>query len=766
MRFSSAFIFAAVTIPALVRAQDAATPIAETLVTGIKDRTVTLGAGTRDGVKPGAVYGITRGGRVQARVRVSATAAGESTAQIVTADDNFLITVGDGAQFLVMEAVPVEPPTPPTIPPTTPATTPQTTGVPMKLPTTSISTGETRAMALISGIENGTITIAAGEAAGVRTATNLPVVRDGNVIAIVRVQIVAPDSSTATVTWSDDDAGALQVGDGVQLMRAGTTSGAATGGIPRVIDTTRAPIPAAPIRYETGASNAVVPRADRTYDYLAALAADGLITSQPAWIFHDDGSRRHRTEEDITFTRAQIAEFVREASQSPRAAEASAKDRVALGFLAQKYARELGKIGVAPAALAPFARGKKFEFGISGQTRASFVGGDTNNYRPAFSERQGGRRSRSGLDSRTNLFARYGDNLEFSAQVDAGSDVGRNSNDRSYSVRRALLSYNANRLLKGLSVDLGRQEFWWGPGHFGTLLLGDTAGPLNSIHTTFKRGSYKLESLYAPLGNGVTGGGRSLYGHNLEIQLGSQTRVGFAETVLLPESKLNPALFAATFSPILLFVAERQTSENKSNFKQGNPLVQVYAETSIARGSTLHGELVIDDIDFNNNNASRNRVGTLVGARFFTPRDPAKLGMHIEYANLEGRTYLRFRDPSLQSANADYYYRGAPLGYPVAPLPGASAGDGLGGASSLRFDGYWKPASRLHLGVGIELADLNSELVVSRQQIFRFRAAYNVSSNITLVARAQRIMTSQPNFIVGQPTISQKTFQIELVRGF
>jgi hypothetical protein len=178
--------------------------------------------------------------------------------------------------------------------------------------------------------------------------------------------------------------------------------------------------------------------------------------------------------------------------------------------------------------------------------------------------------------------------------------------------------------------------------------------------------------------------------------------------------------------------------------------------------------LLIDDLGFTNSNKVRNRIGTLFGGHVFKPGDPGKLGMYAEYANLEGRTYLRFQDPGSLTSDYDYFYRGASLGYPVSPrpMPSSPGTRGLGGASSLRADTYWRATPKLRLGFGLELADLDSELaVISRQQIFRLRASYDIARNITVTARAQRISTSNPGFVVGSP-LRQNLFHFEAARAF
>ncbi|RYG62507.1 hypothetical protein EON80_22995 [bacterium] len=91
----------------------------------------------------------------------------------------------------------------------------------------------------------------------------------------------------------------------------------------------------------------------------------------------------------------------------------------------------------------------------------------------------------------------------------------------------------------------------------------------------------------------------------------------------------------------------------------------------------------------------------------------------------------------------------------------------LGGAESLRFEAYWRPTQKLRLTLGAEFADLNSErLDLSRQQTYRFSAAYNFTQALAINIRGQRVSTSQPDFIPGSDALRQKLFQIGLSHSF
>lgn len=768
--------------PAPAEANAPTTSPQNPLITAVSGKTVTLSGGSQDGMQLGALYSLPREGATRATLQVTTVRGANSTATVVEAEEGYVITVGDTPRFVGIRALPAPPkPVEPVVQPPvigTPVTPVPPGSITIPLPPkiyigpAPVMTPLTGSTATVISTEGTNVTVNAGTQQGVTTATNLPILRGGVIIGLMRVSIVGENSSTGTLLWRDETLGAISPGDAVGILGAAPTTGMPQIGPVKVEDT----VPAVPVRYETGASNITVPKAGRTYELLAALAASKLITSQPPHVFHDDGTRRHRTAEDITFSRAQVATFIREAIGNAGESE-SGKGRAALAQLVTIYRKDLEKQGVSAETLAEYnGSSQGFMVGFSGQTRATLVGGTTMGVIDPIPERFGGRRSRTGFDSRTDIFGQINPNLQFFAKIDSGTDLKRGGNDNNFTVRDAFLSYNARNLLRGLTIEIGRKEYWWGTGHFGTTLLGDTAGGLNSIHTSFERGSYKYESLYAPLGGGPAGGPRSLYGQNLSVKIGQQTKLGIANTVLSAKDKFDPRLFFAAFTPISLYTADRFGSDRDTT----NAVVQGYIETGLARGVQLYGEVVLDDLSLNSNSRVQNRNGGVVGFHLFTPKDPTKLGLYTEYGRLNSISYLAFRGPT-RDADYDYYDRGAPLGYPVAPVFPTN----FGGADSLRFDGYWKPTKKLRLHGSVQFADINSEdqdpsrarptfadptknpnAGFFRQQIFRFAASYDLSRSFTLTGRVQRVSSDQPNFIYLEPSVGQRLYSLEISRAF
>ncbi len=793
-------------LPNLPAAPNGATQVAagkapaRAIITSVLGRTATLGVGSGEGAVLGAVYALPLAGDVKAHLQITAVRANDSTATVSILEEGFTPTVGEITRFIGVEEVPVAmvpvappvgiPPAPPTevlpgapIPETSPLSPVANTGISVSPAPISEVMGSTATVLSTSGQ---TVSISAGSAQGVKSAQNVPILRGGEVIGLLRLQVVSENSAQGVVLYRDETLAPIAPGDAVGILGAAPSVGIPVSG--GTVLAQNPTIPAKPVLYETGASNFAVPKANPSYELLATLASSGLIRSQPASVFQDDGARRHNPSEDILFSRAQVAGFVREAiANYDSESKGSGRDRAALSMLTREFRRDLTALGETDASLSPFTSGGS-AFGVSGFTRLTLAGGDTDKFsRDPFSESYGARRSKSGYDSRTNLFGQLSSKLSFYGSLDYGNNIrSGNSNVLDVSagnfngnginnlqVRKAYLSYDAQSLLRGLTLSAGRREFWWGPGQFGTTTLSDAAGGLNSLSSVFERGSYKLEGLYAYLGHGPVGGARSLYGQNLSVKVGSSARVGLTTTILSPKDQFDPKLFLGAFTPISLYLLDRRNGKNTGGVGGSagdtNAVVGGYAELAVARGARVYGELVLDDLAVNQKNPIENRNGSLVGAQFFNPKNPAKAGFTTEYTRLNSISNLVFLGG--RDADSFYQFRGAPLGYSISPANPTR----FGGSESLRFEGHYMPLPRLRLNAGIEFADVNAEdqnsalngaRGFSRQQIVRFAVSYELSRAFTLTARLRKIDTNQPNFIKGQPNQSDNFASIEIARSF
>ncbi|BCM89951.1 hypothetical protein IAD21_01802 [Abditibacteriota bacterium] len=753
------------------RAQAPAPTPQTAVVSALDAQSATISIGRKDGAQLGAVYSLSQGGAEVLRVQITQIREDDSLCRVISLAQGAAV-LGETVRFVDLETVPDVPTT--TV---TPTPTPVPTGpievTPTPVPTTPDTTTTTTpnlsggATVGIAGINGQVVTVGAGFAQGLQSGQTLPVFRGGNIVALVKLSVVEQDSATGTLVYSDPNA-PLSVVDRLTVLASPSGTGTGTGtGIPTPAPTETTPVPGVMVPYETGASNSSVPKAENTYELLASLAAQGLIKSQPARLFQDDGARRHRYAEDVIMSRAQIAGFIREAIDNSDN-DTSGKSNAALAILTHNFRTDLLAQGVTTSTLEDFAPQGGFSVGVSGFTRARLAGGDTDGSSLLpFDERFGGGRIKTGIDARLNLAGTIGSNLSFYGSFDSGTrlvDGGPNPT----TVRKAFLSYDAKRFVRGLTVELGRKEYYWGVGSFGTSLLGDAAGGLDSLSTKFERGSYRFESVYARLGKGPAGGSRSLYGQNLSVKLGTSGRIGIANTLLAPKDSFKAKDFFGAFTPISLYLIDRPTLTRGESGT--NAVVSAYAETAVARGVRTYGEIVLDDLSFNANNAIENRNGGTVGVQLFDPKDAGRAGLTLEYSRLNSITYLAFLNTA-RDGDYEYYYRGAPLGLPIAPIFPTT----FGGAESLRADGYFKLRPRLTLFGSAQFVDINTEdqnpapvggRGFSRQQVARLALSYDLSRSFVLTGRATYVSTNQPNFVKGEQSRNNTTFSLEIGRSF
>lgn len=388
----------------------------QALLTSVSGNRATLGIGVNDGATVGAVYALPLSGNVKARLQITQVRPSDSVAAITIIEEGFVPTVGDVTRFLRVQELP-EAPSAPVETPATPAievnppsvdiapATPLEVPTPApRTPSVSLADSGVRAspapVAALSGatatvteIKNGVVTISAGNSQGAKAAQNVPILRGGQIIGLLRLQTVSDNSSSGVVLYRDESLAPIAPGDAVGLLGASPEVGAPQNG--PVLAQAPA-VGGAFVPYETGAPNFAVPKANPTYELLAALASSGLIRSQPPGVFQDDGARRHRSAEDITFSRAQVAGFIREAMGNSDD-ELKGRSRAALSILTKEFRRDLMALGETEATLEPYTSGRGF--GVSGFTRYTAAAGQTDvGTRDPFSESYGARRSRTGID--------------------------------------------------------------------------------------------------------------------------------------------------------------------------------------------------------------------------------------------------------------------------------------------------------------------------------------------------------------------------------
>jgi hypothetical protein len=203
-----------------------------------------------------------------------------------------------------------------------------------------------------------------------------------------------------------------------------------------------------------------------------------------------------------------------------------------------------------------------------------------------------------------------------------------------------------------ISVQVGRDTLWWGPGARGAFLLSDNAGPLDFARATYTRGPLRYAKVVASLGDG-----RMLYGTRVDALVGSSLRLGLSETIVgggsfyLPYV-LNPIPIVANYGLSLWDRARRQ-GEND------NYLFAIDADWLVRPGVLAYGEVAFDDIDFDG--LFPNRLGGTAGVYVADPLRNGRTSLRLEYAAVTNWVY------ATPGGRNNYVLRGRAVGHWMAP---------------------------------------------------------------------------------------------------
>lgn len=494
-----------------------------------------------------------------------------------------------------------------------------------------------------------------------------------------------------------------------------------------------------------------VPRTDRVYALLGSLAADGLIRSYPARVFFDDALLRHKPDEDLILTRSQIVAAIAEALDRAfdEEGETTPQQLIALQLLVMDYRADLQSLGYLPSQiLKTIATTLKpaINVGVSGYARAAHLSrsgigssGEPEDVKQPLTSQTPG----THLDIQADMYSLLPMGFQFFGRF----------NDQVYSekgdtqLRRATLTKTVN---KRLQLEAGRGDFWWGPGAFGTLMLSDAGGPYDYLKTQWRHKRLLYEGFSAVIQNSPLQ--RNLYAHRVEYALSPEVRLGVAETMTVPGDGMDPVLTANALVPFLPFY-EIDLVRDFSN--DNNKVSAVYAEASPTRGFTIYTELLIDDFIVRRSESSPHRLGQLFGMYLFDPEGPHRRNLRMEFARTDPGVYLpvRVEDP--------YFVDGLPIGYPTAVQDNRAAG-----FQDIRLEGNYLLFPRLTLGGGIEVADFGQDRpVLSRQQIYRARATYDLSQRSSIALRYRSSSTTNPGFTVGSVALEQ-ALSLEFMTAF
>ncbi len=212
------------------------------------------------------------------------------------------------------------------------------------------------------------------------------------------------------------------------------------------------------------------------------------------------------------------------------------------------------------------------------------------------------------------------------------------------------VAYLAFRL-PWLRLELGRDEFVWGPGYTGSVMLDDNAPALDHVQLCASYRNFKFVSFTSLLSRwGMKP--RWLAAQRLEVSLWNRLTLGGAMMSVTSWDELQPRQLGGLINPLIPILL---TTANTS--MTDNALVGVDAVCYLPR-TKLYGQLFLDNYEFNDLKRAPNAVG-LQGGAYWTPNLP--LEARLEYTRVTAFTYYH------RVHYVMYENFLTPLGHPLGP---------------------------------------------------------------------------------------------------
>ena len=210
------------------------------------------------------------------------------------------------------------------------------------------------------------------------------------------------------------------------------------------------------------------------------------------------------------------------------------------------------------------------------------------------------------------------------------------------------LAYLAFRL-PWLRLEFGRDEFVWGPGFTGSVLLDDTAPSLDHIQLCADYRSFKFLTFTSLLSRWGTKP-RFLAAQRIELSLWNRVTLGGAMMVVSTWDKLRPAKLGGLINPLIPVLLNQATAAYGSNSLIGWDAVYYLSRTKV------YGQLFVDD--YNCDQWGPDEVGVQVGAHW-APSLPVEA--RFEYTRITAYTYYH----RIHSTMFENYL--STMGHPLGP---------------------------------------------------------------------------------------------------
>jgi hypothetical protein len=192
------------------------------------------------------------------------------------------------------------------------------------------------------------------------------------------------------------------------------------------------------------------------------------------------------------------------------------------------------------------------------------------------------------------------------------------------------LAYLAFRI-PWLRLEFGRDEFVWGPGYTGSVMLDDTAPALDHIQLCASYRNFKFltfTSLLSRWGERP----RWLAAQRIELSLWNRLSLGGALMSVTSWDTLQPRQFGGLVNPLIPIYLTAANTSMTDNLLVGWDAVLYLSHTK------LYGQLFLDNYEFNTLRGAPNAYGLQAGA-YWTPNLPVEA--RLEYTRITPFTYYQ-----------------------------------------------------------------------------------------------------------------------------
>lgn len=182
-----------------------------------------------------------------------------------------------------------------------------------------------------------------------------------------------------------------------------------------------------------------------------------------------------------------------------------------------------------------------------------------------------------------------------------------------------------------IELSAGRMQHWWGRGRQGTLLLSDNAPTFDALEF---RINYKRIGFQSFVGILSTDQQRFLSGHRATLSLLPGLNVGASEVVLYQAANIDPVYV----NPLLPFYGNQWNQRDDDNILWAADLAW-----QTGKGLDLYGELLMDDVQYEQNPPAPQKLGFLVGGHWADPLGLRDTDLKWEWAGNQKWVYTQRR---------------------------------------------------------------------------------------------------------------------------